>query len=217
MYFRNKFSKLKLLSCLIVIGYLGMTSCKDDPIVEPDKIYYKEFQPYVELTSVDTFYNWHPDCGSPWPKDSSIEYLFDIDSNSINDFKISIRHFYKSISPHPCANYNYIIGIEGSSSENLVSGIGIWNIPKYFSIGELIESSLQWDNSSTILYDVKYMGGPYGGPDFTGDKFMGLSIDHGEYSNFAWLRINKNGFKITLKSFAINFAQNKAIKAGQKE
>lgn len=217
MYFRNKSSKLKLILFLLVIGFLSITSCKDDPMIEPDKIYFKEFQPYVELTSVDTFYNSYPNCQTPSPLNGSVDFYVDIDSNGVNDFKITIRHFYKNISPHPCVNYNYVIGIYGSSSENFVSGIGEWNIPKYFTIGELIDSTLQWDNISTILYDVNYMGGPYGGADFIGDKYMGLSIDYGENRNFAWLRINKNGFKITIKSFAINFAQNKPIKAGQKE
>ena len=204
---------------VILAFVLGFLSCSKNEgsyqAIPQDNIIYTQFQPFVELTSVDTFVDHPSGCGLiPVPGDSYLEYMLDIDDNGTDDFMLVIKTWYYFVSASgPCRNYQYRIELRGLY-ENMVTSEGMYSLPVFLNSGDVIDQSLEWQSTTNLMMDVA--GAPFSS-DFEGDRYVGLKLSSGKDSYFGWLYLSKLKFTVTLKACAVNQAANNSIQAGQIE
>lgn len=196
-------------------------SCKKDKVQinhesNPDEIMFVDI-PDIVLSSTDSVYYipFGPGCPVASPEDSTAEYNIDIDGNGIDDFTISMTHWYEFVSASsPCANYNYRISILGIINENKIATTNHYNEVAKFNLNQDIGASLNWNNSASILMQVTTA--PFS-TNFNGSAYIGLKLGAGADSNYGWLLIDKVNYAITIKEMAINLTNTNSIKAGQIE
>jgi hypothetical protein len=207
---------MKKILFIVSILSLLLIGCEKKEILSQDNVLCTELQPSVEISSVHSLV-WHPSgCGNvPSPSDSSASISLDINNDGTNDFTIYCSSWYHFVSASiPCGNYNTSMTITGTNSNNQIATNGNFDIAKLYSLGEKIESSGVWKVSSTLMRSsVTY---PYG-TNFEGSKYLGLKIRQEQNDYFGWLYINKDGYVITVMSYAINLTVNNSIITGQTE
>lgn len=200
------------------------SSCEDDNIVKPDNILYSELV-NVKLTSIDRFeYKGTDDdgeCYGPVPIDSTAYIDIDLNMDGEPDFKIQHSHWYGSeqTSMHYwCMRYNnYSVYIESYNDNQIsVNNSPIGNTSNYIQLDEPINSKMQWESESVIaqLYGATCQCWY---STFDGDGIIGLKLISNNNTYFGWLNVNISMYGITIYDYAVNLAENKSIKAGQKE
>lgn len=148
----------------------------------------------------------------PTPSDSSTIIFLDINSDTENDFKITLSHNYFETTEHcgHCSVYRYDIKIQGISESDSIACVDQSSIPAYFSISDTIAIDNDWTNDAILIMK---------------NKCAMISFDiEGEYIGFkhdnqiGWIKIQStsdNG--ISIENHAINLTENKKILAGQTE
>jgi len=200
---------------IISFIFIGMISCKKENHL-PDNILFTEFNPQIELTSVDSFV-LHPSlCGYyPVPENSYLEYPIDFDKNDIYDLMLIMETRYEYVSAsNPCSNYQYRITLEGINEKSQVTSTEHENLPIFLNINDKIDNSLEWNTRTFLMMDEAYVPFYY---DFSGDKYIGIKLTENENSYYGWLYLNKTSFKIFLISYGLNLTANNSIKVGQTE
>jgi hypothetical protein len=209
------FTFISLLILLTIIG------CSKEDVLKPqipiaDCIVYTELNPNIQITSVDSVILHGSGCGFvPSPSDSAASISLDINNDSIVDFILSCNSWYNFVSASgPCANYNTSIVISGTSAENKVGISENYNIVKRFVLNEEIDNSHQWLNTATLM--LASATAPFA-TNFNDTVYLGLKIHKDEGDYFGWIYMDKNGYDISIISYALNQSVNKFINAGQIE
>jgi hypothetical protein len=199
---------------LILISSTIIGCSKDNAIL--DSIAYTELDPSIQITSVDSLVYHGSGCGYvPSPSDSTASISFDINDDSIDDFTITCNSWYNFVSASgPCVNYNTSIVLSGTSDENKVSIAEDYNIVKRYDLNEVIDNSQQWSNTAMLM--LSSATAPFT-TNFNGATYLGLKVNTEQGDYFGWIYIDKNGYDVTIISYALNQSINNSIYAGQIE
>jgi hypothetical protein len=212
----SNFSNQKMVYFFVLIASI-ITSCtKDKNSKTENPIVYTELNPSIQITSVDTLINHLSGCGLvPSPSDSTATFSIDLNNDNSIDFILTCSSWYHFVSASdPCANYNTSMVISGTSASNKVSIAGNYNIANHFQMNESIDNYQTWSNSATLMLNSALA--PFS-TNFNSDVFLGLKMTTTEGDYFGWIHIDKNGFDISVLSYAIHQTLNCTIQAGQKE
>ena len=213
--------QLKIETYIILLISSVFIGCSKENNLEPDIpiaecIIYTELDPYFRITSVDSLIPHGSGCGYiPSPSDSTASISLDINNDTVVDFILSCKSWYNFVSASgPCANYNTSIVLSGTSNENKVGISGNYNIVKQYVLNDVIDNSQQWSNTAMLM--LSSVSAPFA-TNFNDTIYLGLKIntDQGDY--FGWIYIDKNGYDITVISYAMNQTANSSIDAGQTE
>lgn len=216
--------KPKPQTILFIFCVAAFTTCKKKSFLSgPDKVTVQRFNPFPEITAVDSICYCFPGAFTPaiYPSNSeSRNYLLDIDGDSNPDFKLSADLWFQWVSnSSPGANYNYemsISGIEGTSQIALTSKSP--SNAKFYSSGESINNTDLWASGASL----QRTGGSTYGPDFdfSGTQYIGLRIKKKSRLHYCWLKIEKDPTeynKLLIHSFGYNESNGNDISAGQGE
>ncbi|RFC54716.1 hypothetical protein [Brumimicrobium aurantiacum] len=212
---------MKINPYILVLISSAIIGCSKENDLDPvspiaDDITYSELNPNIHLTSVDSLIYHGSGCGYvPSPSDSTASVSFDIDNDNVVDFTLSCNSWYNFVSASgPCANYNTSIVLSGTSNNNKVAINGNYNIVKKHDLNDVIDNSLLWSNTARLM--LSSASAPFE-TNFDDTVYLGLKIntDQGDY--FGWIYIDKNGYDVTVKSYAFNQSVNNSINAGQTE
>lgn len=186
----------------------------ENPIAK--SITYTELDPSIQITSVDSLIYHGSGCGYvPSPSDSTASISFDINNDSVVDFTLSCNSWYNFVSASgPCANYNTNIVLTGTSGENKVGIADNYNIVKRYVLNEEIDNSHQWSNTAMLM--LSSATAPFA-TNFNDTVYLGLKINTAQGDYFGWVYIDKNGYDVTVISYALNQSVNSSINAGQTE
>jgi len=206
---------------VLTLILLAITACKkdNDPAAPVDEIVYTQLNPYVELTSVDSFYTISY-YGIPIPcnGDSSTIYYMDIDGDSVYDYHLSVRNWYKFVSASkPDGNFHLsmMLWSADSSYNNNMSTEEPFPFPVFVEKNNPIGNTINWFYFSVLMsrdYESRIH------TDFSGDKYMGLQLIKGNDKHYGWIHLERvDYFKIRILGYAYNKTPNLPIKAGQKE
>lgn len=193
-------------------------SCKKDeqpPPPQPDNILHTELQTYLEVTAADTAIVHPAGCGTiPFPSDSSASLSFDVNNDGVDDYTIQCDSWYNYVSSlYPCSNYNSVIQLSGTNTNNLVFYTGSHPTAKRYDSTAVINNYYAAHQNGFLL---RTGSGVYPwGCDFNGDAYLGIKMIDGNDEYFGWVHLNKTDFLITLKSYALNLTPNNPINAGQ--
>lgn len=211
-----------ILPFLCSVFLIGCKKTQSSP-PSPDNVTVHQFNPFQEITSVDSFY-YLPGSSSPTisPTDSSSNYLLDIDGDSNPDFILTVDHKYQWVSnSNPEANLNFemfISGIDTTSEIACVkSGFGIPQA-EFYTPGKSINQAAKWKNKSWLMRNgVSY----YPQCDFSGTQYIGLRTRTKISQHYCWLKISKDPIqfknKLLIQSFGYNQSNGNDITAGQGE
>lgn len=225
----NHMEMPKIYLLLLTVSLIGLTGCKKEKNKSAfigDDIYFQEFNPFPEITSIDSIHNF-PGNPAPtiYPSDSSASYLLDIDGDANPDFKLTTKHWYQWVSnSSPGANNNFEIFIAGIDSTSEISGMtpvaeaSILGTVVY-APGESIHVNAKWVNTSWL---VRSGGSVYGTQyHLTGTYYIGLRIKKSALPNYCWLKVKvaDNGYQNNLQiiAFGYNHSIGNDISAGQQE
>jgi hypothetical protein len=211
--------KINLYILLLISS--AIIGCSKENDLEPenpiaDDIIYTELNPNIQITSVDSLIYHGSGCGYvPSPSDSTASVSFDIDNDNIVDFTLSCNSWYNFVSASgPCANYNTSIVLSGTSNDNKVAISGDYNIVKKYVLNDVIDNSQQWSNTAMLM--LSSASAPFA-TNFNDTVYLCLKINTVQGDYFGWIYIDKNGYDVTVISYAFNQSVNNSIKAGQTE
>jgi len=182
---------------------------------KPDNILYHKLEPQVSLYSVRYYYlpvTLNPYCNYviPFPEDSSTSYSFDVNGDSINDFKITASH--SAITNDNCGHCNYHFEYNISiSSLSTNDSIGYKTDETTFGFGYSLFNNLVYTSGITLSVSYPCNGGVSLG---FSDSYIAFKLKN----NYGWIHIysaDNNG--IVISEFAINLTDYNPIKAGQME
>lgn len=201
-----------LISTIIILVLLQ--ACTKDKIhLEPQMIHH-ELNNAEFFTCVDTIVAHPSGCGSViLPADSIEERLIDLDFDGNSDFKISCTSWYNFVSAsYPCANYNTSIIISSMDTNAFIATTGMFNDSRKYALSDSIRSTDQWRSSAALLLDVQQA--PFA-TTFEGSAFFGLKMNKNNEEWYAWLKLEKDQYKIRVLAYAIKLGQSSGIKAGE--
>jgi hypothetical protein len=207
------------LLILILIGLLAVLCEKNgnNDQEKEDEIVYTDIIPDIEIQSVRFFEPSSVPLGCPYiptPSDSIINYNLDIDSDSVEDYTIKVRHRLQTdeYCGH-CYPYQYTISIEGANNDSICLDPVNRHVAFQMNIGVEISDSSRWGEDGFLSLD----------PDCPGyypyvvtleDKYIGVKTKN----MFGWINVaplDNNGIKIS--EYAINKTEGNIIKTGQME
>jgi len=208
--------KIRLSILLLAVLFPSCEREKTLPLY--DGIYYSHIISNNEFNSVRTYsLPGNPNCHNiiPIPKDSVIEFYLDLDSDLINDYKMTVQHgLYYNVSIGHCGSpYSYMIYIDGLNestvamdSNKIISALQMDSL-------QSISNILSWKKKGCI----KRVGDA---PGLLGEfteikkKYIGLKFQN----KFAWLKFEPIGINgIKLIEYAYNKTEGDSIQAGQRE
>jgi len=157
---------------------------------------------YVDINPDSTIYV--PNV--PYYVDASNSFEFNLNNDSIGDFRFDARHYSQQTS------YGVILSLLKHNS-NLVSG-GCTNGGSREDIffNDTISEKLNWGSSKHIRFDVNglwYCGLPIG------DIYFGLMLLNANDTLYGWVRCSATDYSITIKDYSYNTIPNSYILAGQ--
>lgn len=216
----------KIYILLFILCLTTVIGCKKKSFLSgPDKVDIHQFNPLLEITSVDSFKYLS---GSPSPtiysSNSSVNYLLDIDGDSNPDFKLTVEHWYQWVrNSSSSANYNFTMSISGIESSSEIASIKSEYGPAYktafYATGESINPKAEWENTSWFVRT----GGSINGPqyDLSETQYIGIRIKKKSRHHYSWLKITKSAIeyenKLQIHSFGYNRSNGNDITAGQGE
>lgn len=208
---------------MLIASCVLLVACAKDDDLEPTPaptpaadILYTELDSTLKLTSVDTLI-FHPSgCGMlPSPSDSSATRSIDVDNDGAADFTIACGTWYYFVSASgPCANYNTSMTITGASDERKISITNNYNTVARYAENDVIDNTQNWVSTATLM--LSSATAPFS-TNFNGTTYIGLKIGSDQGDRFAWLRLRKEGYVLTLYSHAIAASSTGQILAGQTE
>ncbi len=216
---------MKPVICYSLLLFVLISCSKDSTFqteseTAPDNILYKQYEPAVELSSVDSFnYVITPmgNYNAPIPSDSTITYSIDLDGDGTDDYRIMMKHYYHLLSmSSPGVNYNYRIELSGADANRLVSASQSTPVALFYSDGQKINKISDFIQSS-ILYLYEPANLAPVSISFSGEKYIGLRMKTATGYHYGWLRLSLSDFKLSIVDQAINLTAVNSIRAGQKE
>jgi hypothetical protein len=200
----------------LILGVLVITillSCKKEtPIVNnplPDQIYYRDISPDTTFNSVQYYLG----NGEPFPKDTSVSFSLDIDSNFISDYKFSVNHYFYKQTSHD-KYYHYINQVKSLSPTDSIAVISK-NSSNALALkeGDIISNNLNYSNAANLLLNLPGVPISY---VFSG-KYLVIKRSINNTTMLGWIKLKlaqKNG--LTIEEFAFNKTNNNSIICGQK-
>ncbi len=217
MFFRYKYF-------LVLIAIPLLLTCRKDagllpkPVeqIVPDSIVYTDISdscitPIRYYTAVNLYCSH-----SPVPTDTTVFITIDIDNDAVADFKIEVSDSYSSYcsSPsNPCPYIIYSAKVYSLDTNYFASDkFTQLSNPYMYSLGESISNSNKWSSGASLGLSACYAS-----YNFSGDKYIGLKIHKNGKTYFGWMMLSEDydNWKFYLKSYAINYSDNKPILAGQ--
>lgn len=206
-----------ILLCLVSTIFFG--GCKKDDATNedvdtsPDSILYSGPIDTI-LTSIS---NWDQ-TGDPQPYDSTAFYYFDVDGDSVADFKMTHSHskVKPSMSGQAVSTHSTIIYPASNAADKIAikQDYGPWE-PYPLEYLDKVDSNLQWwNNAYLFIYSVSPGIGVVASQSLDGE-YIGLKLDKGGVIYYGWLHVEPNWRGTKIKGYAINMVNNKRIKAGQ--
>ena len=212
---------MKITTYILILISSTIFGCSKENDLEPENpitegIIYTELIPSIQITSVDSLIYHGSGCGYvPSPSDSSASISLDINHDNIVDFTLSCNSWYNFVSASgPCANYNTSIVLSGTSDKNKVGITENYNSVKRYVLDEEIGNSQQW--SSTAMLMLSSVTAPFQ-TNFNDTVYLGLKINTDEGDYFGWIYMDKDGYDVTVLSYALNQSAHRSINAGQTE
>ena len=208
--------KKAIMMLLLVSFFFNSCEKENEKVAPSNKILYHVLNPSIVVSSVDSLIDHPSGCGYiPSPSDSSASITIDINDDGLMDFTLTCSSWYSFVSAsNPCANYNTNITLSGTSNDNKLAITGNYNVVNLFEFNDELNSSQEWSNTGILMLSSALA--PFS-TNFNGDKYLGLKINQDQEDLFGWIYIDKNGYEITVISYAINQTANISIKAGQIE
>lgn len=204
----------------LILGAFVITillSCKKEtPIVNnplPDQIYYRDISPDTTFNSVQYYLTFPLGKGEPFPEDTSVTYLLDIDSNFINDFEFSVNHYFYMQTSHD-KYYHYINRVKTLSQTDSIAVINK-NTSNALALkeGDIISNNLYYSTTANLLLNLQGVPNSY---VFSGE-YLVIKRSINNTTMHGWIRLKyaqKNG--LTIQEFAFNKTNNNTIICGQK-
>jgi hypothetical protein len=217
----QKPNKMKIAPFILIILLSTIVACTKKSVEKPDVpivdgIIYTELDPLIHLSSVDTLIAHGSGCGNiPSPADSITSISFDINNDDTLDFTLSCKSWYYFVSASsPCANYHTSIYLSGTAEEHKVGITEPFNSVKRYLPDEVIDASQNWSNPAMLM--LSSATAPFS-TNFNDTAYVGLKIhtDQGDY--FGWIYFDKQGYDLTVISYAVHQTVNSPIRAGQTE
>jgi len=208
--------RVQITILLVVILFSSCERKKDIKLL--DDIYYSQIISNYEFNSVRSYsLQLDPNCLDiiPIPRDSIVEFFIDLDSDLINDYKITVQHgrYFNVSTGHCDFPSTYLISIDGLDGAMVaIDSLKLISVLQLDSL-QLISNSLSWEKTGFI----KRVGDA---PGLLGEiieikkKFIGLKFQN----KFAWLKfepIDINGIKLI--EYAFNKTKGNSIIAGQRK
>lgn len=177
-------------------------------------INYHEINPTETFTCVDTIIQHPSGCGMiVQPADSAVSRTIDLDADGQADFEISCTSWYQFQSAsYPCVNYNVSFVISALQNNGAIATVGNFNEVRKYAENDSIQITDQWHASAAMLLDVAQA--PFI-TDFNGTNFFGLKIRKNNEDWYGWLKLNKDGYNLTLLASGVKQGPSTGIKAGQ--
>jgi hypothetical protein len=206
----------KVFYLIVVLLVLTNSACKKDKVQLPDNILFQQFNPELQITSVDSMVLHPSGCGYiPVPSDSLASLSLDLNNDGTADHTVNCSSWYQFVSASgPCANYNQSITLIGTSEDNLIAVTSFYNIAEEQYEGNEIGGNQIYYKNSTIMLNSAQAPFSY---NFVGDRYLGVQMKIQGKSHFGWIRINKTGSLIRIISCAMNLTPNHSILVGQTE
>lgn len=193
----------------------------DSTIVVADSIHHKVLNPYILLNPTLYTYASPSGCGNvPFPSDTIITWLMDLDSNGTNDLRFTAKNYYQMVSAsNPCANYLFYTSIETLNNSDSIGTPKLELYSTYFlSLGDAVNENLNYINYESFCA-LGQGGGTHpvainGGAGF----YLPIKRTFGGKTNFGWVLLDTVGNNgIAIREYAINSTNGRPIKCGQTE
>ncbi len=151
----------------------------------------------------------------PFPSDSSVSTLLDINQDGTPDYRITYTNSYKVISStNPCANYNSQIELQGiSAHDQIIVSEQEYSLALRYQTGDKINKNQALNNKAYIFKKIadtpNYL-------DLNGEGFIGVKLANG---SLGWIqtKLDYNTFTLSIQAFAYNTDKDKPIHAGTTE
>jgi hypothetical protein len=184
------------------------------PLVLPDSIFYSD----ITDDTIKSVFGYHPAgmCNAPYPADTSVSRVFDLDGDQTDDLEITTSTSYTFTSAsNPCANYYYNISLgmpqylQGDSM--IIRQPGICDS---LSFGSVIGPGRIFGLGGASVRVSAYMFG-FSFPQYR-DLYVGFKMTRNGVIMHGWLLIQLGSDNsIVFKSYALNRRHNNDITAGQ--
>jgi hypothetical protein len=197
-----------------------LSACLKDkvPVPPPPEvnvpILHQTFTSPESFTCVDTIIQHPSGCGMiVQPADSAVSRTIDLDADGQADFEISCTSWYQFQSAsYPCVNYNVSFVISALQNNGAIATVGNFNEVRKYAENDSIQITDQWHAFAAMLLDVALA--PFF-TDFNGTNFFGLKIRKNNEDWYGWLKLNKDGYNLTLLASGVKQGPSTGIKAGQ--
>ncbi|MGM0611984.1 MAG: hypothetical protein ACQESM_00585 [Bacteroidota bacterium] len=206
--------KIILLSLLL----LSFVCCDKDDNEKVDDILYTDIVPDTSLVSIDSIKHISngPYCITskiPYPSDKNMDYEIDINSDNVNDFRISVGHTRITCNDPKCGDYQFfscMLEIKGiNSGDSLIPSSSQRRI---FKKDEEIELK---ENNGDSDWNILISGGCHNYPP--GEDLQDSYIGVKKNNCVGWIHLNEINNGIIIMDFAVNLTPKKSIIAGEKE
>ena len=206
--------KILILNALIIAILL---SCKKETTIinNPlhDQIYYRDISPDTTFNSVQYYLTFPLGIGEPFPEDTTVTYLLDIDSNFISDYEFSVNHYFYMQTSHD-KYYHYTNQVKSLSPTDSIAVISK-NSSNALALkeGDIISNNLNYCNAANLLLNLQGVPISY---VFSGD-YLVIKRCINNTTMLGWIKLKlaqKNG--LTIEEFAFNKTNSNSIICGQK-
>ena len=142
----------------------------------------------------------------PYNVDASKSYIFDLNNDTIGDFRFIARNYSYS------GSYGIILSLMKCNSNLVSGGCADGGIREDIYLYDTISNKLYWNTDKHIRFAVNslfYCDLP------VGDIYFGLMLLNGIDTLYGWVRCSATNNSITIKDYAYSTISDMPILAGQ--